>query len=203
MNFTNDQIDALQELINLGVGEAANTLNYMLRSHIHLQVPTISILSLQEARQKLSQEIGNVIVSAVQLAFRGPVSGVAQLFFPTDSAAKLVTVAISEMPVYPDWDAVKIDTLVELGNVLLNCVIGTISNTLGEKLRYSLPVYLEESIENVLPADQFEDRSFVILAHASFSIDQFFISGEIILIFKIESLSALLAAMESKLGVSV
>ena len=203
MNFTDDQIDALQELINIGVGEAANTLNHMLNSHIHLHVPLLSILSLQEARQKLTREIGNVIVSAVELAFIGPVTGLAQLVFTTESAAKLVTVAISEMPGFNDLDAVKIDTLVELGNILLNCVMGTISNTLRRPLRYSMPVYLEEKIENVLPDDEFDDRSLALLAHASFSIDNLFIYGELILIFKIESLSALLGDLEKELGVAL
>lgn len=203
MNLTSDQIDALQELINIGVGEAANTMNYMLHSHIHLQVPSLSVLSLQEARQKLRKEMGNVLVSAVQLAFRGSVTGVAQLVLPADSAAKLVTVAISEIPIFPDLDALKIDTLLELGNVLLNCVVGTISNTLGQTLKYSMPVYLEETIDNIVPADEFDQSASALLAHASFSIDKFFIYGEMILIFKIESFTALLAVLKSELGVAL
>ncbi len=179
MNLTLDQIDVWQELINIGVGEAASTLNQSLNAHIDLQVPSLSILSLQEARQKLSREIGNAQVSAVQLDFRGPFTGIVQVVFPTDSAAKLVTVMLAERPELADLDALKIGTLIEVGNILLNCVFGTISNQLEQSFKYSLPVYLEATVDSILPADEFEDSDLVLLAKAIFSINVFFISAYI------------------------
>jgi chemotaxis protein CheC len=230
MNLTLDQIDVWQELINIGVGEAASTLNQMLKTHIDLQVPSLSILSLQEARQKLSREIGNAQFSAVQLDFRGSFTGVAQLVFSTDSAAKLVTVMLAERPEFDDLDALKIGTLIEVGNILLNCVVGTISNQLEQSFKYSMPVYLEATVDSILPADEFEDSDLVLLAKATFSINDYFIFAYIYIYIYIyakigncirdinntslytniniyryinESFTALLAALKAELGVGV
>ncbi|MBW4493532.1 MAG: chemotaxis protein CheC [Oscillatoria princeps RMCB-10] len=175
MILTLDQIDVWQELINIGVGEATSTLNQMLNSQIHLQVPSLSILSLQEARQKLSREIGNAQVSAVKLDFSGPFTGIIQVVFPTDSAAKLVTVMLLERPEFDDLEALKIGTLIEVGNILVNCVVSTISNQLEQSFQYSLPVYLEETLDSILPADEFEDSDLVLLAKARFSTGKIFI----------------------------
>ncbi|NEO26772.1 MAG: chemotaxis protein CheC, partial [Kamptonema sp. SIO4C4] len=86
------QLDALQELVNIGVGQAAGTLNEMVQSHIHLKVPEVSVLSLQEAQSTLESRLNGEFLSSVQLQFHGNFAGVAQLIFPTDSATKLVTI---------------------------------------------------------------------------------------------------------------
>ena len=43
MKVTSYQVDALTELINIGVGRAAGMLNQILEAHIQLQVPSVKI----------------------------------------------------------------------------------------------------------------------------------------------------------------
>ncbi len=45
MELTAAQLDALKELINIGIGRAAGMLNDMVNSHVSLQVPQVRILS--------------------------------------------------------------------------------------------------------------------------------------------------------------
>jgi chemotaxis protein CheC len=200
MNLTVEQLDALQELVNIGVGRAASVLNEMIDSHIRLQVPFIRILSPKRMKSELEERLGISDVSAVRLGFSGSFSGTAQLVFPTDSASKLVALLTNEEVGTPDLDAVKIGTLTEVGNIVINGVMGSMSNLLHQHLNYSLPIYLEDTVDNLLIANRLESKTTVLLAQARFTIEQLQIAGDIILIFKVGSFDVLLAALEMDYG---
>jgi chemotaxis protein CheC len=191
------QLDGLQELVNIGVGRAASILHEMVGSHIHLQVPYIKLLSSSEVQQELQQHLGIAPVSAVRLGFNGSFAGVAQLVFPTDSASKLVAVLTREEFDLCDLDAVKVGTLSEVGNIVINGVMGSISNVLQQHLNYSLPLYIEDTVANLLTSHDFEIASAtVLIAKARFRMEQLLISGDIILIFKLGALDTLMTALQ-------
>lgn len=196
MNLTVDQLDTLQELVNIGVGMAASVLNEMIDCHICLQVPFIRVFSPVQMKEELENRLGVSLVSAVRLGFNGSFSGLAQLVFPTDSASKLVALLTNEEVGTPDLDAVKIGTLTEVGNIVINGVMGSMSNLLKQHLNYSLPMYLEDTVEHLLSSKQLESNTTVLLAQARFTIEQLQIAGDIILIFKVGSFDALLTAIE-------
>ena len=76
MKVTSYQIDALTELINIGVGRAAGTLNQILEAHVHLQVPSVKIFQYSQIEQALNN-IATIPLSLVRLIFKGPFSGTA------------------------------------------------------------------------------------------------------------------------------
>ncbi|MEW6109881.1 MAG: chemotaxis protein CheC [Nitrospirota bacterium] len=199
MNLTSKQIDALKELINIGVGRAAGVLSEMVSCHISLQVPFIKILSPAEIKIEM-EELGRHRVSAVRLGFKGPFSGSAALVFPPDSALKLVTVLTGEEPGTLELDSVRVGTLSEVGNIVINGVMGSISNVLKQSINYSLPNYMEDNIDNLLALDETEPGATVILARTRFTIEKLHIEGDIILIFEVGSFDALLAAINHDSG---
>lgn len=195
MNFTDSQIDTLQELVNVGVGRAAGMLNQMIDSHIELQVPLTKIISLSAVKEELEKQLNGDRISAVQLEFIGSFSGIAQLVFPTDSAAALVSTLTGEEIGTFDLDSVKIGTLSEVGNIVINGVMGSISNVLKEHLEYSLPIYIEDTVEHLLTGDGIESHVAVLLARARFNIENIQVTGDIILIFKVGSFDVFLASI--------
>lgn len=198
MQLTNEQIDALKELVNIGVGRAASMLNEMVDSRIILEIPYIKILSAADLQQELVQKFNHDCFAAVRQSFTGSFSGVAELVFPTQSASKLVSVLTGENLGSPDLDAVKIGTLSEIGNIVINSVMGSISNVLKQHMNYALPVYLEDTVENLLTSNNISN-STILLAQASFIIEQLEIMGDIVLIFEVNSFDALLTAIERQL----
>lgn len=198
MQLTNEQIDALKELVNIGVGRAASMLNQMVDSRIILEIPYIKILSAADLQQELVQKFDHDCFAAVRQSFTGSFSGVAELVFPTQSASKLVSVLTGENLGSPDLDAVKIGTLSEIGNIVINSVMGSISNVLKQHMNYALPIYLEDTVENLLASNNISN-STILLAQASFIIEQLEIMGDIVLIFEVNSFDALLTAIERQL----
>ena len=200
MNVTAEQLDALQELINIGVGRAARLLNEMVDSHIGLKIPFVKVLTAVEAYQELATRFHDDSLASVRLGFTGSFSGAAGLIFPTDRASSLVAVLTGEEPGSADLDAVKIGTLSEIGNIVINGVMGSLSNVLKQHVNYTLPVYLEDTIENLL-LSTYESDSKILLAQARFIIEQLEIIGDIILIFHVGTFDALITAINDEIAV--
>ena len=196
MKLTEDQIDALGELFNIGVGKGADMLNQMLGCQIRIRVPHIETLTLNEL-EKQAQEFGPKEVSTVNLSFEGSLSGNAMLAFPPQSAQNLVSALTGEEPGSPELDSVTMDTLSEVGNIIINSVMGSITNFVNQRLDYSVPHYAENAIHKLV-GNHIDDPEYsIILAKAHFSIENLEVGGEIILIFGVGSLEALLQAIEA------
>jgi chemotaxis protein CheC len=195
MNLTPDQIDAIQEIVNIGVGRAASVLNEMLEAPIRLQVPYIKIGSLLDFQSEMETRLGGEQVAAVRQDFSGSFSGLAELVFPTDSASILAAVLTGEELGTPDLDAVRIGTLSEIGNILINSVIGSISNVLNQRLDYAIPSYIEDTVENLINVGDNQQENTILLAQTQFFIEQLQIRGDIILVFEVGSFDVLLDAI--------
>ena len=195
MELTADELDALKELINIGVGNAAGMLNEMIQFPIQLEIPDIELLSSIELQRELKERFGIELLSVVQLAFSGSFSGSAQLLFPTESAVNLVSVLTGEDKASLDLDSLKISTLSEVGNMVINGVMGSISNVLDQPLDYAVPYYVEEEIEELLLKEQCLEYGTVLLAPAHFSIEELQIHGDIMLFFDVGSFKLLLKAI--------
>ncbi len=190
-NLEQLDLDALTELINMGVGRAAHALNDLTGSHIHLRVPSLEIYRFGE-KERLSTRFGSEPVAAVMQNFFGSYKGRAALIFPTESAVHLVTGVTGEEPEAEDLDAIQSGTLAEIGNIVINALIGTIGNILGNRLEFDLSEYHRDTIINLIQDSTTEgESSFILVSEVHFLIEKLDISGHIILTFDIDSLEAL------------
>lgn len=193
---TEYQLDALRELINIGVGRAASMLSEMVNARIILQVPFLKLLYPENLRREVAH-LGDGHLAAVRLGFQGPFSGIAALVFPPDSASKLVSVLTGEEMGTPDLDSGKVGTLSEVGNIVINGVMGSIANVVNLQINYTLPSYIEDNIENLMtPAGAVPDAT-VVLARTRFTVEHLHIEGDIMLIFEVGSFSALMRAINN------
>jgi len=196
MYLTELQLDALKEVINLGVGYAAGSLNELVGTPISLRVPDVDIMCLDEARLRATA-LGWSRVASVHLAFSGPLKGNVALVFPYDSAVKLVSLLTGDEGGNPDVDGIRAATLEETGNIILNGVVGSISNLLKGEISFSIPYYSEQGglparfsgADHTAPAQ-------IIFARARFGVAQEEIEGEIFLFFEMRSLESLVAALD-------
>lgn len=199
--ITEDQLDALQEFINIGVGRAAGMLNEMIESPISLTVPVLKILNNEALKQEVELRFSGHSLSIVKLDFSGIFSGSAELVFPTESASTLVSLLTGEERDSPDLDEVKIGTLTEVGNIVINGVLGSISNLLRQQMTYKLPSYFEDTIDGLMSSSySFDSNTVFLLAQTKFEIHQLEIMGEIILIFEMSSFDELLGCINQELS---
>ncbi|MCK5878107.1 MAG: chemotaxis protein CheC, partial [Candidatus Marithrix sp.] len=84
------QRDAIIELLNIGMGSAANSLSEIVNEEIKLSIPNIELLRREEVIkyfETLSQEI-----IAIKQSFQGGFYGDALLVFAQDNGIRLVSI---------------------------------------------------------------------------------------------------------------
>ena len=191
INLSEDQIDIIKEIINLGVGKAASTLNTILGSHIKLSVPDIQLLDKDGLINVLKDDsIDNL--ASVNLSFKGDFTGSAKIIFPTDGASKLISAFAGDAEDEDDLNEIRVGTLSEIGNIVLNALMGTISNVLKQSFTYTPPNFLEGNINFILAQDRFNQESVSLLAKTNFKIESIEITGDFVLFFEVGSLDILL-----------
>lgn len=100
-------------------------------------------------------------------------------------------------------DTVRSGTLIEVGNIILNAIMGTVSNMLEYQLNFSQPEYTEtrQLLKSVLYPDVKSSPGFVVLANASFMIKELEIKGNILIVFQLGSIGNLKMRLEKTLKI--
>lgn len=193
MPLTPPQLDALTELINIGLGRAAAILNEMATSHVKLTSPRIEVLSLEAILIGRGRQL-DANLSAVKMSFTGTMAGSAFLAFPPESALKLVALLTGEDQDSPDLDSLKMETLNEVGNIVLNGVLGSIANALDGTMNYTIPLYQEGTLKGFFVESVNADDA-VVLAVAEFDVEERNVHGDTLLILEPKSFRNLLATI--------
>lgn len=192
------RLDVLRELVNIGVGRAAEMLNQITSAHIDLLVPEVMV-----CEPGCIPAIGNISptepIAAVKLCFSGVFSGTAALIFPPHSASLLVSILVGEEQ-GPEMDSLRIGALQEVGNIMLNGVMGSFANVLGEHLDYMPPDYYEDRLERLLSEEQAGCR--VLLVRTNFVAEARRIEGDILIFFRLGSFDSLVASIDRLLAES-
>ncbi len=196
MNLTPQKNNALKEVINIGVGRAAGLLNEMLGAHVQLQVSLIKIFEYKNFKIELSEILSDNL-SIVRMPFQGSFSGTASLVFPCNSAAGLVCLLVGETAKDSDMDSIRTGALSEVGNIVLNGVMGSIGNIIEKQLNYSMPSYLEDTVLKLLSMNNPLPDSVVMLAHTHLIIERNMIEGDILLFFEDSSFDTLTDSISS------
>ena len=176
------ELDALIEIFNLGVGQAAHALSQIAGEEVLLSVPQVTMESkLQVAAQMDAQ--GCHRLCAVRQSFDGLFASDAMLMFPVDQSLLLVQMMVgSDIPL-EQLSEMEQEALAEVGNILLNAVVGSMADLLKVQFEVSLPQVELGSPSDVLCADQdldgrvlnlqidFEIASREILGYLIFMLD--------------------------------
>lgn len=190
MQLSESHKDILKELFNIGVGKACSSLNSIVGSPVELTVPMISVFKRNALETNLVEYAG-VKVSSVGQKFKGPFIGTALLVLESNSASKLIGLLIDEDEDTPDFDAIRSATLTEVGNILLNGIIGTLGNMVKSSFTYSLPSYLEGPLSFIVRSDYSDEDVVIILVKTKFKVNEHLIEGDFLYLFEVDSFKKL------------
>jgi chemotaxis protein CheC len=185
------ELDALTELVNLGVSQAANSLREMVGEQVHLSVPSVEMISRPRAIEILSKSEANTLV-AVHQVFEGDITGRALLIFPETKSLELVRAVTNADLSLEDIIELEQEALAETGNVILNGCLATIANQLQRTLKISLPEILRgdsTSLFNLQPPPDAGD--VVMFVYINFAVRHRDIQGYIAMLMDMPSLTAL------------
>ncbi|MFM0055800.1 chemotaxis protein CheC [Paraburkholderia phytofirmans] len=142
-----DQRDALQEVANLAMGQAATRLARLLDAFIELSVPRVRVVEVSEAAQALREMTGiEDTVSAVRQGFRSDIKGEALVICRSDSIEQLCAL-VSDPYSRSAYEAVSQTELVfDVANVLTGACVSCILDQLGRTPIFSAPGLLGEAM---------------------------------------------------------
>lgn len=161
------QTDALCECINIGVGQAAAVLSELAGEQIDLVIPSIKTVQLHSVREHLDNHYDKWH-SCVLLEFSSKFSGDAVLIFSGKAANGWAELISSHQ--FDDeielTDDMKNDFLLEIGNILINGCIGSISNMMEIECDFSIPHIFNritsELFDDMLDRDHSDDFGMII-----------------------------------------
>lgn len=195
--LTEMELDALTELVNLGVSNAALSLRELVREEILLSVPKVTVVTREQAIANLGPGEGKRLV-AVHQDFEGDIKGRALLIFPEARSMELVRAIVGSELSLEDIMELEQEALAETGNIILNACLGTIANSLERTLHISLPEVLygegAEFFESV-PSSAASDS--VLFIYINFSVRHRDIQGYLALLLDLPSLSTLKALLDA------
>ena len=198
--------DIITELFNISVGKAAGILSEIVNRKIILDVPEIKLILKEEDAVDLDACISDKISGALMvssISFENNLKGKANLIFPTEKMKKFIHLCMNEEVAGKDdffsiseeemdFTPIDFDVIMEIGNIVLNCIMGEIGNFLKVNFNYSLPdvkIFDRQTFYNDSENDGY---SHVLVLHITFVIDEIEIEGAIIVDLTLSSIQILL-----------
>jgi Chemotaxis protein CheC, inhibitor of MCP methylation len=190
--------DILKELFNISVGKAADMLSDIVNQKIFLNVPDVEIINVSSDSFQLEDFIpekikGMLMVSSI--SFQESYTGKANLIFPAEKMKRFVSLCLQEENISSeimDFNDVDFDIIKEIGNIILNCIMGETGNFLQVNFKYSLPevkIFDRNDFNNDLKKTGY---MHILILYITFVIGDTEIEGAIIVDLTLNSLNDIL-----------
>jgi chemotaxis protein CheC len=191
VRLTELEHDALVELFNIGVGQAASAMSEIVNETVTMSVPAISFLTRAAAAALLTgRSSGNGRLCGISQHYSGAFETEAVLMFPEEKSHEIVRLMVGDAMPLAELSAMEQEAMSEIGNILLNSCIGALANLLGSELHGSLPHYHVGYSDEVL-AQAGSHETAVLMLHIEFVIERQQIAGDVAFIMDMTALQDL------------
>ena len=187
------ELDFLAEVTDKGLEKAQERLAEFLGQKVKLQPAKVLLISKQELGESLG--VGDFERRGINLGFSGTYNGQAYLMFADGDVEKISKHMSGESADTEEWEHIKQDVINELGNVVLNGIVGTMSNLVSGKLDFKVPAHVKGTAEKFLQ-ENFSEKTEVCFAGLGlFQLEQLQVDGLICFYFYFSSLDMLLTSI--------
>lgn len=193
-------IDCLQEMGNIGSGNAASSLSAMLGKTVTMHVPKISVLDYQAVIDVMGGP--EKIITAILVTFKGDIKGM-MIFLLENSFAEIV---VNTFMGKQNIDVIRMDeadssAVKEMGNIMAGAYLSALAAMAEFTIEMDPPSMSIDMMGAVMNApmislDEVGDK--VLFIDEGFKIENTEINANIILVPEMESLDILM----KKLGVN-
>lgn len=193
------QHDALVELFNQGVGQAAAAMSRIVREEVSMSVPMISF----QTRNDVSNDLGSSEarrICAITQNYSGAFSTEAILMFPESKSLEIVRLMVGESFSMDELTEMEQEAMSEIGNIILNSCMSTLANVTGHELHGSLPVYRVGTGDEILGITANPWNGLVLTLKIDFNIEKHQINGYVAFLLDVSALEGLQTYLDQYLG---
>jgi chemotaxis protein CheC len=143
--FDEEQLDCLQELINIAMGQASDQLARYLDTFVFLQVPSISFVSPEELSNSLIS--GEKLTAVVSQGFFGQegVRGEALLLYKNEDSKRL-----ADLLGYEPGELSEEEQFIDMSAILTTTFLNVFSSEIENKMSYNAPKLLSKGDRSVV-----------------------------------------------------
>jgi chemotaxis protein CheC len=194
------ELDALVELFNIGVGQAASAMSEIVNETVTMSVPSISFLTRSAAAKLLTtKSTGSGRICGISQRYTGAFQTDAILMFPEEKSQQIVRLMVGETMPLEQLSQMEQEAMSEIGNILLNSCVGALANIFERELNGSLPDY-RVGYSDELMASAGAPEAIVLMLHIEFTIERQQITGDVAFIMDLTALEDLKAHVDSYLA---
>ena len=197
MDFTAQQMDALQEMANIGAAHSATTLSQMLNSQIGMNVPEINVVDISKVGDFLSDELTTMVVFELQGDL--PHGGFLVLHFPRDSAVRTASIMQGSDSAVHTFDEMDQSTILEVGNIMISSFLSATSDLLGFIMLPSPPVLIVDMAHAAITsliAQMTIEVDDVILFRVKLTSEKHNIAGNILIFLELATMQRIAVRLE-------
>ncbi|NBI27384.1 chemotaxis protein CheC [Chengkuizengella marina] len=195
--FKSIQLDVLQELGNIGSGNATTALSNLINKTIDMKVPRVNFGPFSNITESLGDD--EKIVIAVYLRVIGETPGNMYFILSQKSANQLLSdvlhININKNKEYSDFE---ISTLTEIGNILTGSYLSSLANLTQLKIYPSVPSLTMDMLGAVLSSGMLQCGQYgdyALLIETNFLEGNEKVEGHFIFIPDPESLDKIFHAL--------
>jgi chemotaxis protein CheC len=197
MDLTDQQRDALTEVLNIATARTAAALSDLTGQRVMLDVPRVAVHPIAELTAALRTFVQGDIVTVHQI-FSGPVAGDALLLLAHGAAVTLIDLMTSENARSKRLNESAREVLTEVGNILLNACMGVFGDLLQVRVSFAVPrLHLDElggMLHSLIIGH--EELQYALLVHTTFHLRDSEVNGYLVIVLGVASLDHLLQAIE-------
>lgn len=201
MELGDFRMDALREVVNIGVGNAATSLAQMIGKKVAITVPRAEIVALEEAINRLGGP--EEMVSCINFTVSGDVPALIVLLFGESSSYLLPDLVLGRKPgTTRSLGEMEISLLSEVGNILASSFLNAISMVGRMTFVLSVPAFCFDMLGAVFSTALLEGGYFadkVLMIEVDFFESETYLRGHFFLlpeIFHLEQLFLSLGVSE-------
>jgi chemotaxis protein CheC len=147
-NLDQAQLDALKEIGNIGVGNAATALSLLVDDKITMTVPVIDILPFGELSK--ASGAGDAYVAGVYLRITGAITGDILFTLSYPEAKQLASLMLKQQGNDPDLSEMECSAVKEAGSILTGSFLNALSELTSLSFSYSVPYFCTDIFEAIL-----------------------------------------------------
>lgn len=156
MVYSELQIDALREVGNIGLGNAATAMAQILGEEIQISVPRVNFISLEDIFSKIDEE---TIVYAVVARVLGEAPGNILFMFDTETMMKIAEHLVGKQS-GEELNELGYSALGEIGNIIFATYMSAIGQVTNLKLFPSVPAVTKDMLTAVLSTTFIESGQY-------------------------------------------
>ena len=135
--LSEEQLDALREISNIGMGHAATALSQLIGETVFLRVPRVTVTDIAQVPDLLGG--AEKVVAGITLQILGDARGNILLIFPRDSAQRLLARLLGSEEKGLLFNELGASTMKEVGNILASAYLSAMGSLLHLTLIPSVP----------------------------------------------------------------